>query len=126
MKQHLAVSAIGSDRTGMVHELTRVITDCGGSIAESRMAALGSEFAILMLVHGNWPRAEARLQLAEPRWAGLGIGHGCLTSREVVATATSKRLAGVRSVRLRLPDPQGRLALAAPVAPVPVRLKAAG
>ena len=42
MKQHLAVSAIGSDRTGMVHDLTRIITDCGGSIAESRMATLGS------------------------------------------------------------------------------------
>ncbi|MGH8181059.1 MAG: ACT domain-containing protein, partial [Steroidobacteraceae bacterium] len=32
MKQHLAVSAIGSDRTGMVHELTRVISECGGNI----------------------------------------------------------------------------------------------
>jgi glycine cleavage system transcriptional repressor len=53
-KQHLAVSAIGSDRTGMVHDLTRVITDCGGNIAESRMAALGSEFAMLLLVTGNW------------------------------------------------------------------------
>src|SRR5215472_7285568 len=30
MKQHLAVSAIGSDRTGMVHELTRVISESGG------------------------------------------------------------------------------------------------
>ena len=48
MKQHLAVSAIGSDRTGMVHELTRVITDCGGNITESRMAALGTEFAMLL------------------------------------------------------------------------------
>jgi glycine cleavage system transcriptional repressor len=69
MKQHLAVSAIGSDRTGMVHELTRIVTDCGGSIAESRMATLGSEFAILMLVHGNWhalARIESELQrLAE-------------------------------------------------------------
>jgi len=53
-KQHLAVSAIGSDRTGMVHELTRVITDCGGNIAESRMAALGNEFAMQLLVTGNW------------------------------------------------------------------------
>ncbi|MGA8707264.1 MAG: ACT domain-containing protein [Steroidobacteraceae bacterium] len=61
MKQHLAVSAIGSDRTGMVHELTRVITDCGGSIAESRMAALGSEFAMLLLVSGNW-HALARIE----------------------------------------------------------------
>src|SRR5262249_2258733 len=53
-KQHLAVSAIGSDRTGMVHEFTRVITACGGHIAESRMAALGGEFAMLLLVTGNW------------------------------------------------------------------------
>src|SRR5580693_4771325 len=54
MMQHIAVSAVGSDRTGMVHELTRVISDCGGNIAESRMAALGSEFAMLLLVNGNW------------------------------------------------------------------------
>jgi glycine cleavage system transcriptional repressor len=54
MKQHLAVSAIGSDRTGMVHDLTRVVADCGGSISESRMAALGNEFAMLLLVSGNW------------------------------------------------------------------------
>jgi glycine cleavage system transcriptional repressor len=54
MKQHIAVSAIGNDRTGMVHDLSRVITDCGGSISESRMAALGSEFAMLLLVSGNW------------------------------------------------------------------------
>ncbi len=71
MKQHLAVSAIGSDRTGMVHELTRIITDCGGSIAESRMAAMGSEFAILMLVHGNW-HALARIESELQRLAEAG------------------------------------------------------
>ena len=54
MKQHLAVSAIGSDRTGMVYELTRVITECGGNISESRMVSLGSEFAMLLLISGNW------------------------------------------------------------------------
>jgi len=61
MKQHLAVSVIGSDRTGMVHELTRVISECGGNISESRMASLGSEFAMLMLVSGNW-HALAKLE----------------------------------------------------------------
>jgi glycine cleavage system transcriptional repressor len=69
MKQHLAVSAIGGDRTGMVHDLTRVISECGGNIAESRMSALGSEFAMLLLVNGNWhtlARIESELQrLAE-------------------------------------------------------------
>ena len=61
MNQYLAISAIGSDRTGMVHDLTRVVTDCGGSISESRMTALGSEFAMLLLVSGNWA-ALARLE----------------------------------------------------------------
>jgi glycine cleavage system transcriptional repressor len=60
-KQYLAISAIGADRTGMVHELTRIISDCGGNIAESRMAALGSEFAMLLLVSGNW-HALARIE----------------------------------------------------------------
>ncbi len=54
MKQHLAVSAIGTDRPGIVHELSRVISDSGGSISESRMATLGSEFAMVLLVSGNW------------------------------------------------------------------------
>jgi glycine cleavage system transcriptional repressor len=54
MKQHLAISAIGPDRTGLVHDLTRVISDCGGSIGDSRMAALGNEFAVVLLVSGNW------------------------------------------------------------------------
>ncbi len=71
MKQHIAVSALGSDRTGMVHELTRVITECGGNIAESRMAALGAEFAMLMLVSGNW-HALARIESELARLAEVG------------------------------------------------------
>ncbi len=68
MKQHLAVSAIGSDRTGMVHELTRVISESGGNISESRMASLGTEFAMLLLVSGNW-HALAKLETELKRLA---------------------------------------------------------
>jgi len=70
-RQHLAVSAIGTDRTGMVHDLTRVITDCGGNIAESRMASLGAEFAMLLLVNGNW-HALARIESELKRLAESG------------------------------------------------------
>jgi glycine cleavage system transcriptional repressor len=38
----------------MVHDLTRVIADCGGNIVESRMSALGSEFVMGLLISGNW------------------------------------------------------------------------
>src|SRR5450755_2295514 len=71
MKQLIALSAIGSDRTGMVHDLTRVIADCGGNIAESRMAALGSEFAMLLLVNGNW-HSLARIESELARLAETG------------------------------------------------------
>ena len=54
MKQHIVISAVGGDRVGMVHELSKAVADCGGSISESRMTALGSEFAMLLLVNGNW------------------------------------------------------------------------
>jgi glycine cleavage system transcriptional repressor len=71
MKQLLAISALGTDRTGMVHDLTRVIADCGGSLSESRMMALGAEFAALMLVSGTW-HALARLETELKKLAESG------------------------------------------------------
>ena len=44
MKQFIAISAIGNDRIGLVHDLSRTVADCGGSISESRMTALGADF----------------------------------------------------------------------------------
>ena len=52
--QFIVVSALGSDRTGLVYDLTRVVLECAGNIVDSRMSALGSEFAMLLLVSGNW------------------------------------------------------------------------
>ncbi len=63
MNQLIVISAVGRDRPGVVHELTRVVLDCGGNILESRMAALGSEFAMLLLVSGSW-HTPAKLESA--------------------------------------------------------------
>jgi glycine cleavage system transcriptional repressor len=75
MKQYLAVSALGADRAGLVHEFTRTIADCGGSISESRMLALGADFGLQLLIGGNWhaiAKLEAELaRLAES--AGLSL-----------------------------------------------------
>jgi glycine cleavage system transcriptional repressor len=54
MDKLLAVTAIGPDRTGIVRDLSAGITEAGGNIRESRMTTLGSEFAVMMLVEGNW------------------------------------------------------------------------
>ncbi len=54
MTQLIVLSAIGTDRTGVVQDITKVVLGCGGNIEESRMTTLGAEFAVLMLVSGKW------------------------------------------------------------------------
>lgn len=54
MQQLIVISAVGTDKTGVVHDLSKVILDSGGNVEESRMTALGSEFAMILLVSGNW------------------------------------------------------------------------
>ncbi|MCC7258244.1 MAG: glycine cleavage system protein R [Gammaproteobacteria bacterium] len=54
MDKLLAITAIGPDRAGLIRDISQAVTGSGGSIRESRMIALGSEFAVLMLVAGNW------------------------------------------------------------------------
>lgn len=53
-RKQLAVTMIGPDRAGLIRDLSKIVTDAAGNIQESRMIALGSEFAILMLISGNW------------------------------------------------------------------------
>lgn len=71
MSQLIVISAVGLDRTGVVQDLTKVILSCGGNIEESRMTTLGSEFAMLLLVSGNW----ATLSKLEKGLSKLGKGH---------------------------------------------------
>ena len=54
MAQLIVLSAVGTDRPGVVKDISKAILECGGNIEESRMAALGSEFAVLLLISGNW------------------------------------------------------------------------
>lgn len=102
----------------------------GGPVREkeaTRLAARLRDRGGVLLVHGDWPRAEALLEVTEPRWSGMGAGYGYLERREVLVRATSKRFGGVRSVRLELPAPNGRLlALGAARGEHPDGLRVAG
>ncbi|UPW19825.1 glycine cleavage system transcriptional repressor [Agarivorans sp. TSD2052] len=53
MSQHLVVTALGTNRTGIVNELTQLVASCGCNIVDSRMALFGSEFTLIMLVSGS-------------------------------------------------------------------------
>jgi len=63
---------VGSDHPGIVSELSGVITNHGANVEESRMARLGSDFAILMLVsvQPDWQEA---LELSLKSIASLNI-----------------------------------------------------
>ncbi|MDH3512506.1 MAG: glycine cleavage system protein R [Gammaproteobacteria bacterium] len=65
MSQLIVISAVGTDRKGVVQDITKAILSCDGNIEESRMTTLGSEFAMLMLVSGSWhtlSRLEKKLE----------------------------------------------------------------
>jgi glycine cleavage system transcriptional repressor len=64
MKRHFALSAIGRDRPGIVADLADLIYECDCNLEDSRMTILGSEFAVLLLLSGQGPEVERRLQAA--------------------------------------------------------------
>jgi glycine cleavage system transcriptional repressor len=50
MQTHVILTLTGPDRIGIVDELTGRVLERGGNVEASRMARLGGEFAVLMLV----------------------------------------------------------------------------
>lgn len=70
MSNYLVISAIGTDRAGIVSELSQLIFNAGGNIEDSRMSILGGEFAIIMMVSGAWnniAKLEDSLPLAQEK-----------------------------------------------------------
>lgn len=61
MKKYLIISALGSDRPGLIRDLAKAVADVGCTIADCRMTLLGGEFALLLLASGNW-NAVAKLE----------------------------------------------------------------
>lgn len=55
----LVLSALGPDRPGLVAEVTEYLTGRGVNVEDSRMAVLGAEFGILVLVSGTPDQVDA-------------------------------------------------------------------
>src|SRR3569832_2833409 len=51
--RYLVISALGKDRPGIVNTLSKSVLDSGCNVSHSRMAVLGGEFALILLIHGN-------------------------------------------------------------------------
>jgi len=72
MKKHAVLSAHGNDRVGIADDITAALGKFRINIEESRMAALGGRFAILMLVSGGLEE----LRELKSNLAGIGAGLG--------------------------------------------------
>lgn len=84
MRTNIVLTLTGTDRVGIVDEVTQFLLDLNGNIDTSRMSRLGGEFAILMLVSLPSDRI-ARLEQEIPRLLARGY--------KVTATPTAQTYA---------------------------------
>jgi glycine cleavage system transcriptional repressor len=85
----LVLSALGEDRPGIIDELSHHVLNCGCNIADSRMTVLGGDFAILLLIEGNWnniAKLEDQISALQER---LGLS---ITARRTAQKAARKDL----------------------------------
>jgi glycine cleavage system transcriptional repressor len=87
MQKNFVLTVTGPDRIGIVERVTGLLCDQGGNVETSRMARLGGEFAMLMLV-----------SMPEGRIAGLDGDLAILAAEgyKVTTTATDRSDAGTR------------------------------
>jgi len=67
MKRWFILSAIGSDRPGLVAELAQLIYDCDANLEDSRMTILGTDFAVILLCSSSTTDAADRIAVGSKR-----------------------------------------------------------
>lgn len=72
-KTYLVLNAVGPDRPGLVSEIASAIHGAGANLEDSRMAILGGEFALLLLISGPEVAAAAVEKAAAPLGERLGL-----------------------------------------------------
>lgn len=77
MQTNFVLALTGPDRIGIVNEVTGLLLERGGNVETSRMARLGGEFAVLMLV-----------SMPAEGFSGLEAGLGALTAQGYKVTTT--------------------------------------
>jgi glycine cleavage system transcriptional repressor len=71
-RSYLVLTAVGPDRPGLVNAISSLILGAGANLEDSRMAILGGEFALLVLVSG----AAAEIERVERELPALGENLG--------------------------------------------------
>ena len=72
-EEYLVLTAVGDDRPGIVAELTALLAEAGANVADSRMAVLGGEFALIMLISARAAEMERVRREIGPLAERLGL-----------------------------------------------------
>ena len=86
-KSYRVLTAVGPDRPGLVQSIAAMIHDAGANLEDSRMAILGGEFALILLLTGP-PRAIDQVQ-ARTQQVGEELGLA-ITLRETSAAVPAR------------------------------------
>lgn len=90
----------------LIDVLGVVVLEAPAHVAPKDVSRIGARLrqrGSILIVHGDWPRVDARLSMRDVEWVGLGRGHGHLQARQ--ATVEVQRgTAPARRGRLWLPD----------------------
>jgi glycine cleavage system transcriptional repressor len=92
---HAILTALGTDRPGLVDEVSRFIFDNEGNIEDSRMVNLRGQFAIMLLVAGN-AQTMAKIKDGVARF---GQGAGLHAELRPLQESTAGAPAAVRMYR---------------------------
>ena len=71
--RYIAVSAMGRDRVGLADDIAAWIEGASGNVEESKMAVLGGEFAVIMLISGTESTVETLSRGAAAKAEDLGL-----------------------------------------------------
>lgn len=96
MREHIVFSLVGEDRTGLVDRITESISRAKGNVEGSRMAVLGGEFAMLILVSVEPSQRQALEESTKRAAASLGL---LLTSK---STTPRKSHAGFVPLQVKV------------------------
>src|SRR5512142_2453462 len=81
-KAYAVISAIGADRVGIVDDLSGIVSEGGGNIEESKMAVLGGDFAVMMLVSMEPEALDSLVARTGELESSLGLKIGVKRTRE--------------------------------------------
>jgi glycine cleavage system transcriptional repressor len=70
---YLVLTAVGPDRPGLVNDLSSLIRQAGANIEDSRMAVLGGEFAVILLISGPPDAIDRARSIGARIEDGLGL-----------------------------------------------------